>query len=341
MLSVKKFAKAMPLTGRILFCIIEELKVAKRNLFSGRIFAKRQEIRSKLTTIGVFVMIKSKKAGFTSFFLAAALIFGLRIAIFLQKGTAGTLFFSDGGILSLLTIICLFVGTVLIFVFFRGTKREIWRAERSVLQASAAVLCGACLIIQSIYAAAGSFTIETGLLLILGIAAGLSLVVLGCASGAGQNFYEDHPYLALLPCLWCAAVLVVQFRKNSAQILLPESLFLTIAFCFFLYFFFEQAKILCGIGAPSIPTFYRAGLAAALFGFSSSLPELCAMLFSCNPTGETLPGMHGLLFPLSLYVIVILKTLKTTPISSYETVLDFLEKEYEAKPNFLFKSGNH
>jgi hypothetical protein len=40
-------------------------------------------------------------------------------------------------------------------------------------------------------------------------------------------------------------------------------------------------------------------------------------------------------------VIVILKTLKTTPISSYETVLDFLEKEYEAKPNFLFKSGNH
>ncbi|WOC32015.1 MULTISPECIES: hypothetical protein [Caproicibacterium] len=132
----------------------------------------------------------------------------------------------------------------------------------------------------------GKFPYTTGICTVLAVAAGLMLCLEGCLFAAdGQNYFADHPVLALTPTLWCCAELVLQFRVNASEPVSTENILRTGALLFLMLTLQALVQMDTEVRRVSRGRLFGLTFATVLFAAASALPRFGNAEAAAYPPG--------------------------------------------------------
>ncbi len=275
-------------------------------------------------------------------------------------------FYTDGNKTTAIISIGLVVGVVLMIVICAMDKRQrTYSPIRSIPTAVLCALTGLGVIFQYVLSSLSGNEhknqIAYTILSIVGILAGVILILTAYNFAIGQNIFAKIPLLSLVPSLWGCACLITLFITYVSVVNISENIYDTFTVIFVLLFLFAQAKVFAGIDAQkSGKMLYVFGLPAVLMALVTGVPSAVLLFSGMSRTSSFPVGLHMVNILLALYMIAFLMAVFRLPgiaakqedltekaevnkadtdvqpdaVPKQESCLEFLQKAYLSEEKF-------
>lgn len=231
----------------------------------------------------------------------------------------GTGFYTDGNTTTLIISACLIAGILLMAAFaFADKEKRSYRPIHSLPTAVIGALTGLGLIFQNLISLLGTQEQENRLSVILvgvfGILAGAVFILTAYNFAMGQNTFEKHPLLSLIPSLWGCVSLVTRFITYISVVNVSENIYDTFTVIFSLLFLFAQAKMLAGIETEkSVKQIYTFGIPAILMTLVTGVPSAVVLFSGEAHTGSFPAGLQLVNILMALYILAFLSAVWRLP----------------------------
>jgi hypothetical protein len=225
----------------------------------------------------------------------------------------GTGFYTDGIRTTAIISSVLAVGAALMIMMSAMDRRS--RAPyspiRSIPAAAFGILTGVGVIAGCVTTLFGIESLQSQLaytaLTVLGVFAGIVLILAGSNFAAGKNTFENQPLLALVPSVWGCACLVAMFIRFVAVVNVAENIYDTFTVIFILLFLFHQAKLLARIDdEKSGKMIYMFGIPAALMALLTGISGTVKQVVHVTRQGLFPSGFYPANILFALYILFFL-----------------------------------
>jgi len=223
-------------------------------------------------------------------------------------------FYTDGGATTAIISIVLAVGILLIIVMsYMDHHVRVYHTIRSVSAAVFGTLAGLSLIVESAASLLGGGSSQNHtmymILSVIGIAAGIVLILISYDFAVGENRFSNYPLLALILPIWGCTSLVALFITYVAVVNVSENIYDTFAVIFLLLFLFAQAKMLAGVeNEKSSRMIYVFGIPATLLSLVTGISGVAEFFSGSVLAGYFPVGLHFVNVMMALYVAAFLYT---------------------------------
>lgn len=253
--------------------------------------------------------------------------------LFLVEQDTG--FYTDGNKTTAIISIGLAVGILLMMGICVWDKRErTYSPIHSLPTAVIGVLTGLGIIFQYMISLFSGEELQNQLphivLSIVGICAGVILILTAYNFATGQNIFAKFPLLSLIPSLWGCVCLITLFITYVSVVNISENIFDTFTVIFLLLFLFAQAKMFSGIDTEkSVKIIFVVGLPAALMALVTGIPSAVLLFSGLSRTSSFPVGLHLVNILFALYIFAFLTAVSRLPTAA-EKQADLENKEVEA-----------
>lgn len=230
---------------------------------------------------------------------------------FLSEKDTG--FYTDGIRTTVIISSVLAVGAALMIMMSAMDRRgrAAYSPVRSIPAAVFGILTGLGVILECVASLFGIESLQSqityAVLTILGIFAGIVLILSGSNFAAGKNTFEQQPLLALVPSIWGCACLVALFISFVAVVNVAENIYDTFTVIFILLFLFHQAKLLARIDdEKSGKMIYMFGLPAALMALLTGISGFAQQFMGVTRSGLFPAGFYPVNILFALYILFFL-----------------------------------
>jgi hypothetical protein len=189
---------------------------------------------------------------------------------------------------------------------------------RSLSAAVIGVLAGLGFILEGLLSMAGGSDGQNRVMFLIlslvGMAAGLVIILTAYDFSTGGNHFVKYPLLALVPPIWGCTALVALFISYVAVANVTENIFNTFTVIFLLLFLFAQAKMIAGVEEQkSSRMVFVFGLPAILLSLVTGIPGMTAALAGLRQVGFFPVGLHFVNVLMALYVFAFLIAFRRLP----------------------------